>query len=211
MNKAFKSILIGFILISIIGTHSYAQLSTNNQTVSQTIKDSIQPDTAQSIVLKRAHSPRTAWYLSAVVPGAGQVFNHKLWKVPIIYGGFAYGFYVYYTLNNYYNTYYNPYHKYAHHYTDNYLSIPDTNFNIKGITLSLAQVQEQKNYYRKNRDLSIILLSAWYVLNVVDACVDAYFFDYNMSDKLSVNIKPLFNCSNRQDYYTGLTFCFHTK
>ena len=211
MNKAFKSILISFILISTFGYQSFAQLSTSNQPVNLSSKDSIQPDTAKSVVLKRAHSPRTAWYLSAVVPGAGQVFNHKLWKVPIIYGGFAYGFYVYYTLNSYYKTYNNPYSDYIKRFNSN-ATIPDTaTFIINNIKLSFAQVQEQKNYYRKNRDLSIILISAWYVLNVVDACVDAYFFDYNMNDKLSVNIKPLFNYSNSRDFYSGLTLRIHAK
>jgi hypothetical protein len=211
MIKAFKSSLITFILISIIGVQSFAQLTTVDQPVNIASKDSIQSDTSTSVVLKRAHSPRKAWYLSAVIPGAGQVFNHKYWKVPIIYGGFFYGIYVYHTLNSYYKTYNNPYTNYATYYINNNLSIPEKQFVIKGISLSLAQVKEQRDYYRKNRDLSIILISAWYVLNVVDACVDAYFFDYDMSDKLSVNIKPLFNYSNRQDYYSGLTFCFHTK
>jgi hypothetical protein len=201
MSKALKSLYITSILITFIVSRSLAQ---TNSTVTKVFKDSVFTDTtAQSPVLKRAHSPRTAWYLSAIVPGAGQVFNRKLWKVPVIYSGFAYGLYLYYNLNKSYIMYRDPYKKGLTH--------PDTIFYIKNISLTLAQVQEQRDYYRKNRDLTIICISAWYVLNIVDACVDAYFFDYDMSDKLSVHIKPSMYYSNRQNYYAGVTLLFHAK
>jgi len=209
MSKALKSLYITSILITYIVSQSLAQ---TNSTVTKVFKDSVFTDTtAQSPVLKRAHSPRTAWYLSAVVPGAGQVFNHKLWKVPVIYSGFAYGLYLYYNLNKSYVMYRDPYNNYRQPFLNKGLTPPDTIFNIKNISLTLAQVQEQRDYYRKNRDLTIICISAWYVLNIVDACVDAYFFDYDMSDKLSVHIKPSMYYSNRQNYYAGVTLRFHAK
>ena len=191
-------VAFAFSVISISQIKAQTQTSTTDSIYTD------QNNEEQSVVVKRKHSPKLATYLSAAVPGAGQVFNKKYWKVPIIYAGFAGGIY----LNNYYNKKYQT-------YKDSLNSIEvlkvDTTLIVYGKSLNKLQIQEGRNYYRKNRDLIRICTVVWYALNIVDACVDAYLFDYDMSDNLSLHISPDFNYYNKQSYYAGATLRFTLK
>ena len=120
---------------------------------------------------------------SALCPGLGQVYNKKYWKIPIIYaalGGCAY----YYNYNN------NKYKKYKNEYifeTDN----DDNTSNNSGYTASnLITLQD---YYRNSRDLTSLLFVLVYILNIVDANVDAHLNNYNVNDNLSFYVKPIEN------------------
>jgi len=192
-------VAFAFSVISISQIKAQTQTSTTDSIYTD------QNNEEQSVVVKRKHSPKLATYLSAAVPGAGQVFNKKYWKVPIIYAGFAGGIY----LNNYYNKKYQTY-KNAY---DSIIKIKNDTATLKinGKPLNTLQIQEGRNYYRKNRDLYRICIAVWYALNIVDACVDAYLFDYDMSDNLSLHISPDFNYYNKQSYYAGATLRFTLK
>lgn len=149
--------------------------------------DSTKTDTSSSVVIKRKHSPNIAWISSAILPGAGQVYNGKYWKVPLIYGGFAAGYY----LNRFYNSHYKTYkHEYEKYQAFNQVTKKDTTFYIDGYHLSSAGVKEMRDYYRRNQDITTIALSVWYLLNIIDASVDAYMFDYDISDNLALHISP---------------------
>lgn len=129
------------------------------------------------------HSVRKATILSTFLPGAGQVYNHKSWKVPIIYAGFAgLGYLIHFNQKNF-KTYedallkrYDSDSTTTDPFTDIY-----TNDNLR--TLS--------DYYRRNRDLSILGISLLYALNIIDAHVDAHLFHFNMDDNLSLNWQPV--------------------
>lgn len=130
------------------------------------------------------HSPTKATILSTIFPGLGQVYNGKYWKVPILYGGFtAFGYAISFTGSEYkrYKTAYN----YA---TDNDPNTVDE-FNGKR---SPDQLKSVRDYYRRNRDYAIIGCAALYVLNIIDANVDASLYDYEIDDNLSVKIEPTF-------------------
>jgi hypothetical protein len=125
---------------------------------------------------KEKHSPVTATVLSVVFPGMGQVYNRKLWKVPIIFGGVASLVYVVDFNQRGYNR-----------FGDAYRSYPNDEF---GGTRSQTELQYFRDAYRRNRDLSIISLVGFYLLNIIDANVDAHFFDWDISDDLSLNLEP---------------------
>lgn len=140
--------------------------------------------------LANIHSVRKATVLSAVLPGAGQVYNRKAWKVPILYAGFAgLGYLVYFNQKKYTEfedallLRYDDDPATVDEYTDVY-----TDDNLR--TLS--------DYYIRNRDLSIMGLTLVYVLNIIDAHVDAHLFNFNMDDDLSLNWQPVmpFNPAN---------------
>jgi len=154
----------------------------------------------QTIDQPQVHSPHKATIYSAVVPGLGQIYNKKYWKLPVIYGLtgiFIYSF-------DYNNTQYN---KYKNAYAD-FQSKKITEF--EGYT-DEAIILRIKDNYSRNRDLNVISLAALYLLNILDATVDAHLFYYDISDDLSLNIQPTvkFAVDNQSAY--GLSLCFSFK
>lgn len=133
-----------------------------------------------TIALK--HSPKTAAIMSASLPGLGQVYNKKYWKVPIIYAGF--GYLTYQIIEN---------NKKYIEYRDAYRARIDDDPNNNNIKLSYTtdNIRIIKNLYWKNRDLMIILTATLYALNILDATVDAHFFTYDISDDLSIRVSPI--------------------
>lgn len=139
-------------------------------------------------------NPKRALWLSLVIPGAGQVYNRKYWKLPIFYGGFVGCIYAM-TWNN------QMYHDYAQAYMDIMDNDPTTqsynNFLHLGATITPANEERYKNIfkqrkdrYRRWRDLSIFTTIAVYALSVIDAYVDASLSDFDISDDLSLHIAP---------------------
>lgn len=131
------------------------------------------------------HSPSRASIMSAILPGAGQAYNKKYWKIPVIYAGFAGLGYLVKTNNDEYKIFKEAYRLRLdgdESTTDEFVSVyADQDL----VTL--------KNFYRRNRDLSIIGIGVLYILNIVDAAVDAHLFYFNVSDDLTMHIRPDYN------------------
>ena len=137
--------------------------------------------------------PQRALWLSLVFPGAGQIYNRKYWKLPIIYGGFLGCIYAL-SWNN----------QMLRDYSQAYLDImdndPDTKsyekmlplgYNISGREAQFKEIfKNKKNYYRKYRDMSIFAFAAVYALAVIDAYVDAELSSFDISDDLSLQLTP---------------------
>lgn len=170
-------------------------------TVYYTSTDSISVDTAG----EGQHSPTLAAILSMVVPGAGQIYNRKYWKVPVIYAGFATGLYFNRMTNAEYVKYKDEYVKFKTTYKRINKQLPtDTTFIINEYPYNIASLKEQRDRLRRLRDITIISLSVWYFMNVIDASVDAYFFDYDISDDLSMRVYPSGFFLRRDAYYASL-------
>jgi hypothetical protein len=142
----------------------------------------------QDMPLKAKEEPKThsvgrAAIYSAVLPGLGQAYNKKYWKIPIIYAGFGVMGYFIVSNNNEYKVF-----KEAYIYVANGETYPIDNPYVT--KYSQTQLQDAMEYYRRNRDLSIIVCGLWYTLNILEAYVDAHFFDYDISEDLSMSIKP---------------------
>lgn len=152
---------------------------------------------SDSIVAKKPkveHSPRRATIYSAVLPGLGQIYNRKYWKVPLVYGGFA-------TLGYFINFNNEQYTTYRQAYSDIIDNDPNTTSYMKlNVNPSLLlperisnfteQLRSAKDYWRRNRDLVVIGTVVFYALNVIDASVDANFFNFDISDELTINWVP---------------------
>jgi len=152
---------------------------------------------SDSIKIKKAiveHSPRKATIYSAVLPGLGQIYNRKYWKVPLIYGGFAtFGYFI--NFNN------DLYIKYKSAYSDYIDDDPNTRsyekldaYDAYKKQNMLSQFQERlkraKDGSRRNRDLVVISTAVFYAANIIDASVDAHFFNFDISDDLAINWVP---------------------
>ena len=135
----------------------------------------------------KQHSPKTATLL-ALIPGAGQAYNRKFWKIPIVYAGF--GVTTYFAITNG-----NDYHLYR----DAYDYKMGTNTNVSEQAQEEAAKYTEDNlitlrdYYRSNMELSWILTAAWYIVQIIDANVDAHFFYYDINDDLTLHVEPQFN------------------
>ena len=170
--------------------------------------DSIPALPADSIPEKEIHSPKKAAIYSAVLPGLGQAYNRKYWKIPLVYGGFAaFGYFIDWNNDNYRIS------------KNAYLDLTDTDENTNSF-MNLKYIEyydltnptmverlkdgliKRQDYYRRNRDLLVILTVAFYGLNIIDASVDAHFFDWDISDDLTMNLKPTFQQVNHQNLFS---------
>lgn len=132
----------------------------------------------------KVHSPTRAAIYSAVLPGLGQGYNRKYWKIPIVWAGF--GVITYFIITNT-----NNYRDYKEAYT--YVASGDSSYTDNELVgkYDEQQLLDAKNYYRRNMELSYIIGGLWYLLNIIDASVDAHFFDYDVSEDLSLRIDPV--------------------
>lgn len=153
-------------------------------------------DTAKSNSKK--HSAKRAVFFSAVLPGLGQAYNKKYWKIPIVYAGFAgISYAVYYTATNYKNA------------RDAYRLQADGDPNTIGSfqgTSNEATLKEYRDYHKRNLTISGFCLGLWYCLNLIDAAVDAHLFDFNMSDKLTMHVQPSFGPAYGSYAYSGFSY-----
>ncbi len=133
------------------------------------------------------HSPKKATIMSAVLPGLGQIYNRKYWKLPIIYGGLA-G--LVYSAGFADKRYKNYKEAYILRTDENPATIDKYDYQLDNGEMKYSEngLLELKEYYRRNRDLSYIILFGIYALNIIDANVDAHFFNFDISDDLSLNI-----------------------
>lgn len=139
-----------------------------------------------SIVTEKAivqgnHSPSKAAMLSSVFPGLGQIYNKKYWKLPIVYGALGAAVYAITFNQDQYKIYEGAF----------YSRLDDdlTNDQFAG-EYDERQLIELQNYYRQQRDLSIILGALAYGLNILDAYVDAHLMYYDVSEDLSLRWEP---------------------
>lgn len=123
-------------------------------------------------------APAKAAFYSAILPGLGQAYNKKYWKIPIVYAALGTGIGIYaYNNKNY------------HNYRDEYkrrLAGGRTDLNGKYDYLSDAQLISAQKQFQKNRDLSLIVTVGIYILNIVEANVDAHLMQFNVNDNLSL-------------------------
>ncbi len=148
-------------------------------------------DAAVNYATNDVSGVKRATTLATICPGAGQIYNKSYWKLPFVVGGFASMIYVVDWNNRGYKRF-----KTAYQQLSAYEADPDAfpngypdEFNGRYSTDDLKNLREQ---YRRNRDYSIILLAGLYVLQIVDAHVDAHFKDFDISDDLAMDIKPAF-------------------
>ncbi|MCK9423074.1 MAG: DUF5683 domain-containing protein [Bacteroidales bacterium] len=133
--------------------------------------------------MEKRHSPTKATIMSACLPGLGQIYNKKAWKVPIIYAGFGVFSYFIYT------------------YTDEYINykcayIESVNGNMNGNYSDLVkkyskdELLSSREFNRRNLEINILFAALWYALNILDATVDAHLYTFNISDKLTLRVEP---------------------
>jgi hypothetical protein len=144
---------------------------TENETADKKVMD-------DSLRVKKIRSPKIAGLYSAIIPGLGQAYNHKFWKIPLIYIGGGLLIYDCIWYNDMYNESLDLYNK-------EYFKPAD-----KQDTELREYYKSARDFYRKKRDRLLLYTGLLYAANIVDAIVDAYFSEFDISDDLSLKVQP---------------------
>ena len=162
--------------------------STGSQTELSVTKKKIQnkSNTTKSI---NPLGPTTAAFYSAVLPGLGQFYNKKYWKIPIVYAAIGSGLYFYFDNSKVYDRYRSAYKRRLAGFTDDeFYGLSETPF-----ISNEALIRAQKTL-KRNKEISMLVTVGMYVLNIIDANVDAHLMQYNVDENLS--LKPFFDLNN---------------
>lgn len=168
-------------------------VETNN-IVSESIIDTLKIDTISSV--KFQPDPVKAIWMGAIVPGYGQIVNKKYWKLPFVYGGFLGFAYAISWNNSRYTSYKNAYRDIIDDdpATNSHIDILPKGYTIDtfpgGITAYEKALKTKQDYFRRYRDLSIILSVGYYGLVLLEAYVDAHLYNFDISPDLVLNILP---------------------
>jgi hypothetical protein len=161
-----KIISIGIFFFILGNTYVIAQVKTDAVLA---VKDTLKPTNIDPL------TPAKAAFYSAVLPGLGQAYNKKYWKIPLVYGAIGTSLYFYLDNNKKYNKYRNAYKRRLEGYSDDDYSYLDNARLIAG-----------QKFYQRNRDFSALFVVAFYALNIIDANVDAALLQFNIDENLSV-------------------------
>lgn len=172
--------------------------SANPDTVVNTEAEEIIIEKDENVEVKEIETyadrfvPRKASLYAAILPGAGQIYNKKYWKVPIVYGGFAgLGYAVYF-------------------YNDRYQTLREELFktiNNTDYTSRLGnetQLRNRLDSERRDRDFYIIMIGVLYLLQIADAHIDAHLKEFDLNPNLQVSLEPSFK-SEYFGYNAGLS------
>ena len=138
-------------------------------------------------------NPTKATWLALIIPGGGQIYNRKYWKLPIVYGGFAGCAYALTWNNKMYKDYFNAYKDAVNKRWDssNILDLLPPGYIDRVSKSQLTEtLRKRKDTYRRYRDMSIFAFIGVYLLSVVDAYVDAELSNFDISPDLSMRVEP---------------------
>lgn len=167
-----------------------------------TKKEKIYDSTGKEI---KVFNPRTATLRSAMIPGWGQIYNKKYWKLPLVYGALGTTAYVFF-----YNIKTYKLLRLAYLYKTDKDSLNDLLIDPRFKNLSANSIKLYRNSFRQNVDYSVLFFIVFWGLNVLDATVDAQLKAFNVNDNLSLKISPGFSPMANT---TGLSLVFdiHSK
>ena len=146
-------------------------------------------DAAVNYATNNVSQVNRATTLATICPGAGQIYNKSYWRVPIVIGGFATTIYCIDWNNRGYQRFKKAY-RLRYDAEQNPSLYPNGSPDEFGGRYASSFLKNLRNSYRRNRDLCIILTAGIYLLQIMDAHVDAHLRDYDISDDLSVDINP---------------------
>lgn len=186
MNKFISIVLLLFFL-----GNSIVFAQTKAETVLK-VKDTVTSNDIDPL------TPAKAAFYSAILPGLGQAYNKKYWKIPLVYGAIGTTLYFYIDNNKKYNQYRDEYKRRLEgaERSEDFKRLDDTRL-IAG-----------QKFYQRNRDLSSLLTLGFYVLNIIDANVDAALLQFNVKENLSVS-PTIYPNDTTLKANVGLTFNYN--
>ena len=190
-----------------IGAQVHAQIPTIPDTTrnrgDSTILRSLDNDerATEIIMIKPEHNPVRATLLSATIPGLGQAYNKKYWKIPIVWAGLAtFGYFIIWNNNEY------------QFYRRNLIYEIEQDLDFPNETgLSQSTLKSARDQYRRNRDQLVLYGILFYMVQIVDAHVDAHLIEFDVNQDLSVRLEPGYIPLNTGGSQIGMSFKFKLK
>ena len=177
--------LIALVLVT------FCCFSTFAQKEDKTSQDSIpKPLTVTDTIIKSKTidplRPAKAAFLSAVLPGLGQAYNKKYWKIPIVYGALGTGMYFYLSNDKEYRRYRDAFRRRLAGFRDDEFLVLDENGNVLSERVSEEGLRRAQQLFRRNKEISLLVTIGLYALNIIDANVDAHLLQYNVDENLTL-------------------------
>ena len=189
-----SSSLSGFSQVKEDSTPTSKEKKVTVEEVPLVIKDSISSDPIDPL------APSKAAFYSAILPGLGQAYNKKYWKIPIAIGGVATGIYFYKRNDIQYDRYRDAYkNRLAGFKTDEFWGVDADGNPLETPAISRDGLINAQETFRRNREISILITIGIYALNIIDANVDAHLLQFNVDENLA--IKPHFKYNEME--HTG--------
>lgn len=194
--KSFCITAISFIILSLSAN---AQNAGDSTELVITPSDSLtfNADNITEVVIDTLENrPNTAALYSAALPGLGQAYNNKHWKIPILYGGaVVVGYFINYN------------HQLYKQYRDGLFALTDGDDRTTPFNPNLGENDYRRatDYWRRNRDLLVLAAFVLYAANVVDAHVDAHLALFTIEEDISLNLEPSFDQTFMQTNLYGLS------
>lgn len=183
-----------------VDTLKVATPATVSRDTIKTNTDVIQDiNTVNAPISKPQYSPTKAGLYSAVLPGLGQYYNKKYWKIPVVWGGIGTGVGIALWNNKKYNRYRNAFLAELNGQTHEFSDIPGINKEVLGRT---------QDKFKRQRDYSIAITGLVYALNIIDAVVDAHLYDQKHDPDLAIRPTVIYDEFSNQNAKAGLTINF---
>jgi hypothetical protein len=196
-RRAGRYLLVGTLWCLLSGSlHPLRAQQADTTGVLPDTTPAVPSDTARTSLLARPHRPRTALVRAAMVPGWGQYYNRQYRKMPVIYAGLGALGYLVVRLNRDYRFYdraflyqafeerdpaNNPYEAFK----------PDYDRIVAEFgNVSSSPLRQQRDNFRRNRDLSVLGIGLVYGLSILDAYVNAHLFDFDVGEDLTAQVEP---------------------
>ncbi len=189
-------LITGFILI-ICSLGAQAQESLD--TLRTAPSDSLRLERGRRVITIDTYAarfdPRKAMLYSAIIPGTGQLYNKKYWKVPLVYAGFSAGIY------------------FISFYQDRYVNFKGELFDVLGGQPAASgfgetQLRKVVDNAKRERDFFTILTGFWYILQLVDAHVDAHLKEFDLNPELRVRLEPMLEQNKLYGQSAGVVLKF---
>ncbi|UOB16917.1 DUF5683 domain-containing protein [Abyssalbus ytuae] len=149
-------------------------------------------------------APSKAAFYSAILPGLGQIYNKRYWKVPIVYGALGTSLYFYFDNDKNYDRFRDAYkRRLAGFHDDEFYDIDGSGITVGTPDVSDDALRDAQDFYQRKRDLALLITIGIYALNIIDANVDAHLKQFNINDDLS--FKPILY-QNQVNYNHNLGF-----
>lgn len=224
MKKVRKLLFIIIIVLWKFTDVSAVDLSRDTIIITEQVTDTIEVQPEKKKL--EPHSPHKATIYAMVLPGWGQIYNRQWWKLPILYGGVGATIYgIGWNSRNFkkYKTAYFDYSRYIEEKAkDPDLPYPEhpswekvyvgggvEDFTPQQQSNFQTQLKNKKNNFKRNRDLLYIVMGGIYAIQIIDACVFAHFYDFEINEDLSLNLQPNTFYTPAAGSMVGLTLTFN--